>query len=212
MSVQRDSVPDQVRRAVTERILAGHYQPGDRLVELQLAREFGVSQGSVREALRDLEAARLVESEPHKGTRVRVVHPREEREAYLVRGVLEQAAADTAAPAFKGNVESLREEAAGVLRACKAGDFARQAAHVYAFHRAVVVASGNGVLLRLWESLALETRVRINLGLGPTDPKKVAASYDAILAALNLGDGPAAGRLLKAHAETFAPPADAATG
>ena len=59
MQVQRQSVPDQVRRTLTERILAGQYQPGERLVELQIARELGVSQGSVREAFRELEAARL---------------------------------------------------------------------------------------------------------------------------------------------------------
>jgi DNA-binding GntR family transcriptional regulator len=64
MGIQKDSVREQVRRTLTERILAGHYKPGDRLVELQIARELGASQGSVREARRELEASRLVESEP----------------------------------------------------------------------------------------------------------------------------------------------------
>jgi DNA-binding GntR family transcriptional regulator len=207
MTVQKASVRDQVRRVLTERILAGHYQPGERLVELQIAKELGTSQGSVREALRELEASRLVESEPNRGTRVRVVSACEMREAYLVRGVLEQAAAATAAKALKGNVESLREDVSEVLRAADAGDFAEQAAHVFAIHRAILAASGNGVLLRTWESLALETRVRVRLRWA-IDPKQVAASYEAILAALDRGDGRAAGRLLRDHAEAFAPPAE----
>lgn len=208
MLVQKDSVPAQVRRVLTERILAGHYQPGDRLVELQIARELGTSQGSVREALRELEASRLVESEPHRGTRVRVITLREMREAYFARGVLEQAAAKSAAKALKGDVSRLRGEADAVLRAADAGNLTDQAAHVYAFHRAVVAASGNKTLLRLWESLALEIRVRVRLGWARVDRARAEESYAAILAALARGDGRTAGRLLRKHAEAFAPAAD----
>jgi DNA-binding GntR family transcriptional regulator len=205
MTVRRESVRGQVRRALTERILSGHYQPGDRLVELQIARELGTSQGSVREALRELEASRLVESEPNRGTRVRVISSREEQEAYFVRGVLEEAAAPAATRALNGDVTVLREEVAAILAAAAAGNPACQAAHVYAFHRRVVEASGNAVLLRLWESLALETRVRLRLAWGDVNPEQVASSYQAILGALEGGDGAAVGRLLRAHAELFSP-------
>ncbi|HEX4613914.1 MAG TPA: GntR family transcriptional regulator [Urbifossiella sp.] len=206
MPVLRDTVRDQVRRALTERILSGHYPPGERLVELRIARELGTSQGSVREALRDLEASRLVESEPRRGTRVRVISHREMRQAYFVRGVLEEAAAPAATTALGGDVADLRAEVAGLLRAHVAGDLTTQAAHVYAFHRKLVEASGNCVLLRMWESLALETRVRIRLGWGEVDPAQVESSYEAVMGALGRGDGPGAGRLLRAHAEAFAPP------
>ncbi len=205
MAVQKDSVRDQVRRTLTERILTGYYKPGDRLIELQIARELGTSQGSVREALRELEASRLVESEPHRGTRVRVISSQEMREAYQARGLLEQAAAATAAKSFKGDVGKLREEVVGLMRAADAGDLAEQAAHVYAIHRAILEASGNGVLLRLWESLAFETIVRVRLAWEAVDLRHVAKSYRGILAALETGDGRAAGRLLREHAETFSP-------
>jgi DNA-binding GntR family transcriptional regulator len=205
MPVRKLSVRDQIRRTLTERILTGHYKPGERLVELTIARELGASQGSVREALRELEASRLVESTPNRGTYVRVVTATELREAYFVRGVLEQAAAATAAKRLKGNVAALRTEAAAILRSAEAGDLAAQAAHVTSVHRAIVAAAGNGVLLRMWEALALETWVRVNLSRGPIDPVRVAASYDAILDALDRGHGRAAGRLLRKHAESFAP-------
>lgn len=210
MTLQRQSVPDQVRRTLTERILAGQYQPGERLVELQIARELGVSQGSVREALRELEAARLVESEPHRGTRVRVVTLQEVRETYYARGVLEQAAAPAAAKAFKGDVSRLTCEADAVVRASRAGDRAEQAARVYAFHRTMMEAAGNAVLLRLWESLALETQVRVNLAwraAAGCPPEQIESSYATILAALERGQGQLAGRLLRRHAAFFAPPA-----
>jgi len=211
MQVQRQSVPDQVRRTLTERILAGQYQPGERLVELQIARELGVSQGSVREALRELEAARLVESEPHRGTRVRVVTLQEVRETYYVRGVLEQAAAPAAVKAFEGDVSRLKCESDAVVRASRAGERSEQAARVYAFHHMIMEAAGNSVLLRLWESLALETQVRVNLawraeGCSPDD---IAASYTTILDAFAKGHGKLAGRLLRRHADFFSPAADA---
>jgi len=204
MGIQKDSVRDQVRRTLTERILAGHYKPGDRLVELQIARELGTSQGSVREALRELEASRLVESEPRRGTRVRVMSLKELQDAYFARGILEQAAAATAAKAFKGNIEKLGQEFKGILDAAEARDLGEQAAHVYALHRMIVEASGNGVLLRLWESLAFETRARVRLG-SAIDMEQVKASYEAILAALEKGDSRASARLLQEHAASFAP-------
>lgn len=208
MSVKKPSVRDQVRRVLTERILAGHYQPGERLVELQLARELGTSQGSVREALRELEATRLVETTPHRGTRVRHVGVPEIREAYFVRGLLEQAAALTAAPALAGRADELRPGVAAVLRAADAKDYSEQAAQVYGLHRTIVAASGNATLLRLWESLAFETWVRIRLGWGEINRRTAEASYDRILAALDRGDGPTAGGLLREHAAAFAPPAE----
>jgi DNA-binding GntR family transcriptional regulator len=65
------------------------------------------------------------------------------------------------------------------------------------------------VLLRLWESLAFETIVRVRLDREAIDLGAVARSYEAVLAALEAGDGPAAGRLLRKHAETFTPACDA---
>jgi DNA-binding GntR family transcriptional regulator len=205
MPKRKPSLPEKIRRTLAERILAGKYKPGERLLELQIAGEFKTSQGSVREALRQLEASRLVESKPYQGTRVRGMSPREMHDAYMVRAVLEQAAAPGAAKAFKGNVERLQVEVNAVLAACITGDLSAQAKHVYTIHRMIVEASGNEVLLRVWESLSLETRVRIRLDWAKVDPEQVAASYEKILTALERGDDHTTGLLLRQHAEAFAP-------
>ena len=136
---------------------------------------------------------------------VRVLSLKELQEAYFVRGILEQAAAATAAKAFKGNVANLRQEVRGVLDAAEARDLAAQAAHVYALHRMIVEASGNGVLLRLWDSLAFETRAPALRLESAIDLRQVRASYDAILAALENGDSRASARLLREHAALFSP-------
>src|SRR5215471_8108324 len=108
MNVQRDCMRDQIRRVLVQRILDGYYKPGDRLVELQIARELKTSQGPVREALRELEALRLVESETYRGTRVRAVSAREMEDAGRVRGVLEQTAARWGAAALQRESARLR--------------------------------------------------------------------------------------------------------
>ena len=61
------SAVDEVILAVKDAIREARYAPGQRLVEPELVREFGVSRGSVREALRRLAAEGLVEWERFRG-------------------------------------------------------------------------------------------------------------------------------------------------
>jgi DNA-binding GntR family transcriptional regulator len=201
--VRRDCMRAQIRRALVKRIVEGHYQPGDRLIELQIAREFNTSQGPVREALRELEALRLVETETYRGTRVRAISEREMGEAAMVRGALEQFAAQRAAVVLKGNAEPLRETLNALRKAAAARDLDTYAAQNMAFHRHIVQASGNSVLLRVWDSLMLEVRTRIGLTQLALDPAAVAETHFPILQALEAGDGETAGRLLREHAEQF---------
>src|SRR4029079_9865394 len=73
---------EQVKELILERILSGEYRPGERLVETRIAQELGTSQAPVREALRDLEVLRFVESEPFRGSRVRSMSVEELVEIY----------------------------------------------------------------------------------------------------------------------------------
>ncbi len=71
------------------------------------------------------------------------------------------------------------------------------------FHRLIVDASGNLVLLRLWDSLMLEVRTRIGLAQLDIDLTTAAETHVPIVEALDRGDGEAAARLLHEHAEFF---------
>ena len=64
---------EEIRNAIRDAIFAGELKPGDRIIETFWAKELGVSQGPVREAIRDLEAVGLVETVPFKGSRVRLM-------------------------------------------------------------------------------------------------------------------------------------------
>lgn len=205
VSIQRETVREQVKQILLNRILDGTYEPGARLVELQISRELNVSQGSVREALRDLEALRLIETEAYRGTRVRIVSEREMQEAYQVRAALDELAAQLAAPQLKKKVKSLEVELNAMRAAANLQDIDGFAKHNRAFHRLIVEASDNTVLLHLWDLLDFETRTRITVEQKSLNLVEVAESHQPILDALAKGDGKAAGQLLRSHAESFHP-------
>ena len=161
----RESMRDRVKQVLLKRILDGTYKPGDRLIELQLARELDTSQAPVREALRELEVMRLVESQTYRGTRVREISQRELQESYQVRGELEALAARLAAPKFYANPEPLQATLAALEAAAASEDFEQFTRCNTEFHRLIVETSGNSVLLRVWDSLAIEAWTRINLVL-----------------------------------------------
>jgi DNA-binding GntR family transcriptional regulator len=206
MSLERDCMSDRIRRVLAERIIGGLLAPGERLVEMRIAEEFRTSQAPVREALRELETLRLVESEPYRGTRVREVGERDMAEAYAVRAVLEQAAAEAAAATLMGNVDRLRRTLEELRAAALAQDREGYAKHDIDFHRGIVEAAGNRILLQTWDSLGFDVRLRIMLARKETDLPRFAACHDPILDALDAGDGPTAGRLLREHAESFMGP------
>src|SRR5919199_1951251 len=108
--VGRTVLREQVRKLLLERILAHEYAPGERLVETRIAAELGVSQAPVREALRELESLRFVESAPFRGTWVREVSDEELGEVYPIRAALEEVAARAAAERMAGDVRALERE------------------------------------------------------------------------------------------------------
>ena len=203
--IARESISDRVCQVIMDRILDGSYPPGFRLVELQLAREFNTSQAPVREAFCKMEAAGLVETEPYRGTRVRQVSEREMGEASQVRGVLEQLAAELGAANLQRNLKALRAEAEAVSAAAKAGNPEVYVTRNHLFHRLIVEAAGNAVLLRTWDSLAFAVGSHVRIVPGSVDLVVAAREHDEIVGALARGDGRAAGKLLRHHAESPAP-------
>ncbi|MBR1220397.1 GntR family transcriptional regulator [Bradyrhizobium sp. U87765 SZCCT0131] len=78
-------VEDKIRSAIA----AGHFKPGQRLIERELCEQIGVGRTSVREALRQLEAEGLVVTVPHRGPEVSSISPDEARQLYELRALLE---------------------------------------------------------------------------------------------------------------------------
>ena len=96
--LKRTCMRDRIRDVLVARILDGTYAAGTQLKELNLAREFNVSQTPIREALRELEGSGLVTSERFRGTRVRGADSAEMRESYELRTMIEVRSVKLAAP------------------------------------------------------------------------------------------------------------------
>jgi DNA-binding GntR family transcriptional regulator len=202
-AVARVVLREQVKQRILERILDGSYEPGERLVETRIAQELGTSQAPVREALRELELLRFVESEPFRGARVRAVSAAELAEIYPVRAAVEEVAAREAAVRLGGDVSALEAELDAIHRAADAGDPHAQAEHDTRFHRLIVEASGNTILLGVWNSLSIETRTVITALLTGIDGHELAELHRPVLDALRAGDAEAAGAALRRHVEHF---------
>ena len=203
MAVNRAMLRDQIKDLLLQRILDGDYSPGQRIVEIRVAEELGVSQAPVREALRELEMLRLVVSEPFRGARVRDVGPDEIAEAYPVRAALEELAAKLAAPALAGRGAPLAAEIEGMRGAAAEDDLQRFVRHDVAFHRVFVAAGANRTLMQVWESLHVDLRTRVTLVQQVAGLGDVADSHVPIMDALVAGDGDRAGTLVREHIEGF---------
>lgn len=200
MTIQRVSISQQIREHLLDRIARGRMQPGDRVIEAQVASEMNVSSIPVREAIRELVAMGILQSAPHQGAWVRKVSLLETIQAFEVRSVLEPLAVESAATRLQGKCDRLRRVAKQIVDAAKARDFASFQHHNQVFHRAIVEASDNQVLLRVWDSLAFEVRTRFAMDyLTTVDPAAIAREHKPIVAALDRGDAKEAASLLRSH-------------
>ena len=195
---------EQVRKILTEKIMSGALPPGARLRELHLAAELKTSQGPVREALRELEAVGLVVTEPYKGSRVREVTKADIKEAYQVRAALEELAGTLAAASFRGKAAELSKLAGAIREAARRKEIGKYVQCDLAFHRAIVEAAGNKVLLRSWDALGFEVRIQIRLANASLNLLEVQEEHWPIVDALGKGAGKSAGKLLRMHIQRFA--------
>ena len=152
-----DQPPTVIRQSVMHlraAIMLGDLRPGQKLIEADLCREMGISRASLREALRALEAERLVELVPNRGPSVAKLGWREIEEIHdvwaLLTGEAVRRFADLATPAdiveLAGTVKLLN-------RAVRARNSLEQLAATNAFFGAILDKCGNDVMLDVVYSL-----------------------------------------------------------
>jgi DNA-binding GntR family transcriptional regulator len=194
---------ERVRNAVIARILDGTYPPGTRLKELALATEFGVSQAPVREALRELEVSGLAVSEPFCGTRVLGVDAQELREAYELKAVIEERAAELAPPCTAEALEGLEADLAQMQAAAETLDYESFSVASLSFHRGIVVMSGNRAFLRAWDGLHWQVRSRVAIRQAGTALPDYIDAHREVVNMLRAGDGRRAGKALRGSIDKF---------
>jgi DNA-binding GntR family transcriptional regulator len=143
-----------VRTHLRNLILEGTLQPGDRIVESRLARELGISQAPIREALRELEQMGLVVSYPNRGSSVRRIEPRDAEEMYTLRAHLEAMAVNLAVPKMtEQDLDQLDRLIDDMVAAGKDDDPDLLTELDTRFHEFICVKSGHELLLRTWRDI-----------------------------------------------------------
>jgi DNA-binding GntR family transcriptional regulator len=198
------SLREQIREHIVEGIVSGRWKPGERIVERRIATELEVSQTPVREALRELESLRLIESVPNKGVRVRNLTAADLEESYPVRAGLEAIAAELAAERLGEDCSVLEPHVAALYEADRKSDGTAQVRHTVAFHREMVRAAGNSVLLHTWESLGIEVFTALSIRWLGTVQQSYAEEHEELMEAFRRRD-PRNAELVKAHVLGCAP-------
>jgi len=149
---RRAPVPDQIAEFIRNMIVAGDLQPGDRIVESRIARQIGVGQPTVREALVALEHQGLVVRKANQGCVVTSLTRGEIRQLVRIRAELETLAVELAVEgAPDSEVEKLLEVAGLMKEAAMHRDWQQFFALDLRFHDTLWKLSGNSFLPRLLE-------------------------------------------------------------
>jgi DNA-binding GntR family transcriptional regulator len=191
---------DQIKEHLLAGILAGDFAPGERIVETRVARELGVSQGPVREALRDLATLGLVELQPYRGARVRRPDTDEIRQAMGVRAELEAlAAAEACRRLGASGLAHLKSLVGEMVESAAAGRIEAYVQRNTEFHRALIRASGNRTLERLWEQLGPFARTYMTAAASGLDAGRIRRSHLTVVRALASRDPAAAAAAMREH-------------
>ncbi len=153
----REQALDQLRNAVT----SGELKPGTRLVETELSAALGISRGTLREALRQLQQEGLVEAGERGRLTVRTLTDAEILDMFAVRAALEGlAAVIVSARADRDVLVGRLQTALDALEAAT-GSINHMVEVDLRFHRLLCELTDNPTLLRTWEALAGSIRMSI---------------------------------------------------
>ena len=196
---------DYVYRELRHRIITKQVKAGQRLPEVNIAVQMGVSRTPVREALRRLESEGLVDIVPNSGARLAAPSRREVENAYVVREQLEclavRLAAQTVAEKHFRRLDEIVEAEESAFR--------ERNLELYleineSFHRIIAESTGNRILATYVENILARTNVYIVF----YDPfyedecNPSIAEHKALLRALRDHDGVLAERLMREHLQT----------
>ncbi|WP_319778831.1 GntR family transcriptional regulator [Maridesulfovibrio sp.] len=202
VGLKRRVLRDDVVEHIVDSILNGYLKPGDKIIETRISRELQVSQGAVREAIRDLTARGFVETEPYKGSRVKILSSGELYEYYAVRSELEPLALGWGFELNRIDVDKLADAVERMFSGVEEKDMTVVGQADLDFHRTIMECSGNGSLVRSWEVLANDywmfslAKEHFEKGM---DLSVHAREHLKIVEAINIGDLELMKELLKDH-------------
>jgi DNA-binding GntR family transcriptional regulator len=181
------SIVEALEDEVERRILDGEFVPGEHLREIELSEEYQVGRHTLRAAFDGLVRRRLLERTRNRGVFVRAFTERDIGEIYELRTALEVQAFRTLAA--RRAVPDAARDAIAELRTLNSRSPRRLVVEAdLAFHRSIVVGTGNARLARAHEDLQSEIRICLaQLVQGYATVRELAKQHSGLLQAIESG-------------------------
>ena len=197
---------DVMVEVLRDAILSGELQPGERLLQEELAERFQVSATPIREAIQQLVAEGVLSHSPYRGVQVAEVQAEDVREVYLIRSVVERLATREGVLNLKiSDVRRLhdlqRELVAYVDQADDAdGDRSPMLRINREFHMLIYSAAGLPQLEQIIKTLWIRSPWD-SLFVVPNRARMVIAEHQRVVDAIDQGDAERAGQAMQEHIE-----------
>lgn len=185
------SLPEAVGKALRRRILNNELPAETRLVEANLAAEFGVSRGTIRDAMRSLQAEGLIAIVPRRYSVVTRMSPADAEDVCYARWVLEDASIQGGfGPSRKELARGLRLAIEHMSAAARTDDMEALVDSDTLFHELLVEVSGRHRLKDLWSMLnsQMGALMREEIERQGIDLSEAVRRHRPILAAVDDGD------------------------
>jgi DNA-binding GntR family transcriptional regulator len=200
--ISHQSLPEVVRLTLRRRILNNELAAGERLIEANLAAEFGVSRTTLRSALMELKNDRLVEFLPRRGCSVARMSRAEIADACFARYLLESGAAcEDRAVIDDSLISSMEKELDAMAECVDASDLAAIVECDTRLHGLLVEAGGRVRLAELWHSLdgQMGALMRSSLEFQGGDLSEVVTRHRTLIEAVRTKDRVLMAAAIKEH-------------
>jgi DNA-binding GntR family transcriptional regulator len=194
--------PDRVVDSIIRAIRAGVYVPGQRLIEADLTRDYQVSRGPVREALKRLAAEGVLTLTRHRGAYVRTLSRKEVHDSLMVLEVLVGLMAKIAARHIAENDNTSKMKAAfqRLLAFKDDGGTAAFLDERRSFYDTILEIGGNHELQRMLPLMQIHLlRMQFQAYITPRDRGKQFAEYQTITQTILSGDGVRSEKIASLH-------------
>lgn len=201
LRIRRRYLHDEAVERLRRLILSGDLAPHERINEVELSLEFGISRTPIREAIKILAAEGLLEALPNHGARVAQITAQELEEMIEIVAVLEATGGEQACRHITDTeLAAIAEDHRAMVEAWRAGDEAAYFARNRAIHEAIMAASRSKTLQGMYGTMAGRIqRARYSVHKTEAQWAKAVAEHEDILAHLGRRDGEALFRCLRNH-------------
>lgn len=188
-TINKTSLEDQAVELIREQILEGVIQPGERLVESRLARDYALSRGTVRIALQRLGNEGLIEQRPYVGWRVVEFTEQDIWELYTLRVALESMASRLAAQRITpAGAQRLMAAFETLETLCRTGAIERITQADLGLHLAIVELSGHARLKKQYDLIKNQFLLYIKTSNRDFRVDNIAESHRELVEAICAGD------------------------